>query len=98
MAVGFLPICRQTPAVSTPAPETTNCPVLTFRGDRRDLIVMLRLEEQNEEIASLLLPSKSIVTFWRVGCETRSCVHAASALFVELNHPALQRAMRGQEA
>jgi hypothetical protein len=59
---------------------------------------MLRLEEQNEEIASLLLPSKSIMTFRRVGCETCSCVHAASALFVELSHPPLQRAMRGQEA
>jgi hypothetical protein len=59
---------------------------------------MLRLEEQNEEIASLLLPLKSIVTFRRVGCETRSCVHAASALFVELSHPAPQRAIRVQEA
>jgi len=58
---------------------------------------MLRLEEQNEEIASLLLPSKSIVTLRRVGCETRSCVQAASALFVELSHPPLQRSMRGQE-
>jgi len=83
--------------VSTPAPETTYCPVLTFRGDRRDLILMLRLEEQNEEIATLLLPSKSIVTFRRVGCQTCSCVHAASALFVELSHPPLQRAMRGPE-
>ena len=98
MAVGVLPICRQTPLLSTPAPETTYCPVLTFRGDRRDVIVMFRLEERNEEIASLLLPLKSIVTFRRVGCETRSCVHAARALFVELSHPALQRAMRGQEA
>jgi len=98
MAVGVLPICRQKPLLSTPAPQTTYCPVLTFRGDRRDLILMLRLEEQNEEIASLLLPSKSIVTLRRVGCETRSCVQAASALFVELSHPPLQRFMRGQEA
>ena len=80
MAVGVLPICRQTPLLSTRAPETTYCPVLTFRGDRRDLILMLRLEEQNEEIASLLLPSKSIVTFRRVGCETSRCVQAASAV------------------
>ena len=71
---------------------------LTFRGDRRDLILMLRLEEQNEEIARLLPPAKSIVTFRRVGCETCSCVQAASALFVELSHPPLQRSMRGQEA
>ena len=59
---------------------------------------MLRLEKQNEEFATLLLPSKSIVTFQRVGCETSSCVQAARALFMELSHPPLQRAKRGQAA
>lgn len=97
MTVGVLPICRQTPLLSTPAPETTYCPVLTFRADRRDLILMLRLEEQNGENAGLLLPSKSIVALRRVGRETSSCVHAASALFLELSHPPLQRSMRGEE-